>query len=153
MEKFKLIRTYEVRSKDIKTALTETKNLEHESVTITKIFDDKIHQFIQHYVSVKDILKEILKCLELVRQRYESKKFYPADTYLTQATALIELVELYDCGHTGGFGDRKYMLYSDIYHNIFARFLWLYEKYVSGETPDLSSSEISGEMSDFWRSC
>ena len=152
-KKFSVIRSWEVEAETTSEAIEKTKNWVPICVNTKRISNFRsIAPPAENSIPVGNILKEVLKCLKLVQQRYESKKFYPADTYLTQATALIELVELYDCGHTGGFGDRKYMLYSDIYHNVFARFLWLHEKYISGETPDLPSSEISGEMSDFWKS-
>ena len=58
--------------------------------------------------------------------------------YADKAEALIEVVEVYDCGSIGGFGkgqrnDKGILVYSDIYEEIYARWLWLAEKYNYGK--------------------
>jgi len=145
---------WEVEAKNESEAIEKARNWD---CTGVKFNCRPIPPSAKNSIPIENILKETLGCLKSIQREHKNKSFYSTDTYLTRANALIELVEIYDCGHIGGFGDGQLItneegsVYMDVYQNIFARFLWLYEKYVSGKITDLLPSEVSGELSDFWR--
>ena len=158
MSRFNVVRIWKVQAKNTNEALEKTKNWEHISVSITKLFDNKSRGFIEHHITIKTVLEKALRYLK-IQQWVKSKYFHTADIHLIQATTLIELAEVCDCGHIGGFGEGQVVskeegpVYADVYHNIFARFLWLYEKYVVGEITGLLPLPpgISSTMAGFWK--
>lgn len=115
---------------------------------------------IEDVVHVKDLLAQALRELEGVQRWAEPKKFDITNSHFVRATQLIELVEVYDCESVGGFGKGQLInnaegsMYMDIYHPLFARFLWLYEKYVTKSVEGgitMIPSEIGGDLAEYWK--
>jgi len=110
-------------------------------------------------IPVRTLLEEALKNLRAVQQWAGTKDFDVAGEQLGFATKLIETVEIYDCGLIGGFGKGQLLdnsrgsMYMNIYHNIFARFLWLYEKYIEGGVKETAPVplEIGGNVAEYWK--
>ena len=156
-KKFSVIRSWEVEAETTSEAIKKTKNWDHICVNTKRIVNCKsIVPSVENSIPVEDILKDVLKYLHAIQKWVDSKHFQTADIYFNRVITLLVLVETYDCGHTGGYGEgqrtsKNCAKYEDIYHSIFARFLWLYEKYVACETTDSLPSEIGVKLSDFWR--
>jgi len=88
-------------------------------------------------IDVKTLLGTALEHLQQIVQ-WDKKVPHNMAKYADKAEALIEVVEVYDCGSIGGFGkgqrnDKGILVYSDIYEEIYARWLWLAEKYNYGK--------------------
>lgn len=89
------------------------------------------------------ILQEIFECFQQVTQwvpTHQTQADYSEGVtkYLYKAEALIEILEVNDCGSTGGFDpDMAYgprandPTRPDHYIGLFGRFLWLVDKYGS----------------------
>lgn len=112
-----------------------------------------------HAISIETLLVEALEELNKVQHCAKSKEFITANAHFIRATQLIELVEIYDCGSVGGpakgqlINTSRGLMYMDIYHKLFARFLWLYGKYIEHRVKELEliPSKIGANMSDYWK--
>lgn len=62
---------------------------------------------VKESVSRKAILKRIKECLHLVEQWQEYSDWARCHEYSAQAAALIELLEIDDCGSVGGFDEAR----------------------------------------------
>jgi len=116
-------------------------------------------------IPIKTLLDQVLEDLKSAQQWADHKDFdvdyrhIVAHKHLVSAAAIIEVVEVYDCGSAGGFGEGQLIsngevsVYMDIYYPIFARFLWLYEKYVKGgvNKSALIPREIGGKLAQYWK--
>lgn len=73
------------------------------------------------------ILKRIKSCLDAENQWAKSRSYEIALKYNAKAEALIELLEIHDCGSTGGFDrdDPNCRRHSELK----TRYEWLVEKY------------------------
>lgn len=78
-------------------------------------------------ILIKDIFKEIEDALQQVDQWVEMKDYCRANKYSDQAEALIELVEVADCGSVGGFGNHTAQGITD--KSLAGRYSWLKNKY------------------------
>ena len=132
MPEFKVTKSWYIKAKTTVEAIEKSKNYDHIHITASKCNSNK---HAEHNISIKTLLEKALRHLK-IQQWVDSKYFDVASKNLFQAISLIELVEIYDCGSIGGFGkgqlitNEKGTVYTNMYHPIFARFLWLYEKYV-----------------------
>jgi len=95
----------------------------------------------QHHISVETLLIKACKYMESAAQWSQDHSFNIVLSATAAAKAFVRLVEVYDCGSTGGFGDDPNQggcqqpkdggpKYSNIYDNVFARLKWLYIKYI-----------------------
>ena len=78
------------------------------------------------HIRIKQLLESALEELDLVIQWSEPPFFDFASgaRYMARAEAIIELVEVWDCGSTGGYSDGQPET-----NNLFERWLWLAKKY------------------------
>jgi hypothetical protein len=87
-------------------------------------------------LAISKILTKALSCFQQMAQWSHSRNFDYVYQYQSQAEALIELVEVHDCGSIGGFskgqqpnGNDGSMKYGNKFHSLYARWLFLAEKY------------------------
>lgn len=149
---FSLTKSWKVKAKTINEALYKTTITNYDSVSIKRTFDSESDT--EHNIPIKTVLERALRHLK-IQQWVNYKYFDAANKHLTKAIALIETVEIHDCGSAGGFGkgQRKngVLMYGNKYHDMFARFLWLYKKYVTRKDTDLIPDAINSGVSEFWR--
>jgi hypothetical protein len=92
-------------------------------------------------ISIEDLLIKACEYMESAAQWSQEHSFNIVLSDTAAAKAFVRLVEVYDCGSTGGFGDDPNQggcqqpkdggpKYSNIYDNVFARLKWLYIKYI-----------------------
>lgn len=86
-------------------------------------------------IEIKDILTEILSCFQQMAQWAQSCNFDNVAGKKAAAESLIALVEVHDCRSIGGFskGQRESnispMKYESEYHALYARWMFLADKY------------------------
>jgi hypothetical protein len=87
-------------------------------------------------LAISKILTKALSCFQQMAQWSRLCNFDHAFKYQSQAEALIELVEVHDCGSIGGFsrgqlpnGNGGSIKYGDMFYSLYARWLFLAEKY------------------------
>lgn len=87
-------------------------------------------------ILISKILTEALSCFQQMAQWNQSHNFELTYKYQSRAKALIELVEVHDCGSTGGFskgqqpkGNDGPIKYEREFYSLYARWLFLAEKY------------------------
>ena len=86
-------------------------------------------------IEIRVILTEVLNCFQQMAQWSRSCNFDNVSANKSGAEALLELVEVHDCGSVGGFGKGQRgsyvspMKYGVKYHSLYARWLFLAEKY------------------------
>jgi len=92
-------------------------------------------------ISIEDLLIKACEYMESAAQWSQEHSFNIVLSDTAAAKAFVRLVEVYDCGSTGGFGDDPNQggcqqpkdggpKYSAEYDNLFARLKWLYIKYI-----------------------
>lgn len=81
-----------------------------------------------HSISRDSVLKLIGQSVGQIVEWAESRHYNIVSNYYNRALALIELLEIEDCGSTGGYDKNQ-----PTARNIFDRFDWLCKKY--GKTP------------------
>lgn len=87
-------------------------------------------------ISISKILTEALFCFQQMAQWSHSHSFDYVYKYQNQAIALIQLVEVHDCGSIGGYSGGQQtnvnggsMKHGDKFYELYARWLFLAEKY------------------------
>lgn len=83
-------------------------------------------------IRVKTILDTAFEELQMTEQWLRARNPEWASSYvqhINRAEALIELVEVFDCGSVGGFGKGQ----PQQRQNLFERWLWLRDKYVAAK--------------------
>jgi hypothetical protein len=112
-------------------------------------------------IEIKIILERIAKDLAAAVGWGLSASFQAASNHINSAEAFIELIESWDCGSIGGFGidnegkpqqtNGGSLQYADKYHPLFARFVWLYKKYVKDDVNEADLFDmLSHRVVRFW---
>jgi hypothetical protein len=94
--------------------------------------------------------------LKNVMLRGQYKDYLYMVTSMAQAEALIEMVEIADCGSTGGFsrgqqdGRTGGIMYADKYHTLYARWIFLAEKYELFKEKNIVLEDLE-KVADFYK--